>query len=292
MQISMFFGRIKTTFIIIPLMFLSVFPAAVNANSVNKEEMAKQSVNNYINAIQMGDVTEAVNWVIDTRFESINEQIEQYQEAISTDPFSNASLESIVSNSDSSFTVTLKLIRKENNEVNRVLLPVIKKEGEWKLLLDGQETMSDLVRKKIESERFSHRNTSQIMNDGMISPQASVYLGSYDEWLSKGGKTYSDKFDMTDLKIGISGYQYKPGFQDSVTAVYQVVKKGLFSDDVLGESIKTGYYPELPEYAKESFYQVLTLSNTNKPPSGVYLKVKNPSDNSGVAVKGWIYENQ
>lgn len=271
--------------LLMTLVIMTIFPVTINANSLNNSELelAKQAVNNYIEATQKGDVYEAIKWVSDSRFDSIDDQISQYKESINTDPFSNVSIEKIVKDSNSSFTVNLKMIRKENGEVNNVSLPVVNINGTWKLLIDGQETMSNAVRVKIQEER-----NIQEINKDLISPFAAVNLGNYEASLAKSGSTYSGKFDMTDIIVGITGWQYNPGTTTSRVVMYQIVNKGLFSDDVLGETSQSGYYPT----TSDAFYITLKLSNTFTPPKGVYLKAKNPSDITGVFVKGYIYENQ
>lgn len=270
---------------LISLVLLIISPNIINADSPidNEIELAKRSVISYIEATQSGDISEAIKWVIDTRFDTIDEQLNQYKESLTSDPFSTILIEDLVKETPSSYTVNLRLIRKDNGESNNLSLPVVNRNGQWKLLITGQETMSNAVRKQIQLER----NSLQI-KESIISPAAAVNLGNYEENLAKSGSTYSGKFNMTGLIIGITGWQYNPGTTSSRIVMYQIVKKGLFSDDVLGETSQSGYYPT----SSDAFYITLKLSNTFTPPSGVYLKAKNPSDITGVFVKGYIYENQ
>lgn len=267
-------------------MLVAIFPSITKAYSTDGKELAKQSVNNYIKAIQNRNVDEASKWVIDTRFNSTAEQISEYKELLSTNPFSKVYLERINANSDYSFTATLNLVRKDNNEVNKVSLPVINKDGKWKLLIEGQETMSSAVKGEIQLDKKLSG-----LSDDTITPMAAVHVGSYNDWLAKSGSTYSGSFDMIGKIIGVSGWQYQPAFTDARTVIYQIVKKGFFSDDVKGETTLTGYYTD-ESASGSSFYLTVSVTDGSSSLQGVSVKAKNASSISGVFVKGFIYENR
>ncbi|WP_268626239.1 hypothetical protein [Paenibacillus alvei] len=278
--------RLCSLIAVVGLMLVTVFPNTSKAYSANAKELAERSVSNYIKAVQTGDIIEATKWVIDSRFKAIDEQIAEYQDSLSTNPFSKVYLESIVPNSDSSFTAILNLVRKDSNELNKISLPVVNDNGEWKLLIEGTETMSNAVRERIQIEKKLDG-----MNEAIISPLVSVNLGNYEEWLKKADSTYSGKFDMVGSSIGVSGWQYQPGFSDDRTVVYQIVDKGFFSDDVKGEKTLTGYYSD-EHPSSNSFYITIKITDAASAPKGVYLKAKNASSISGVFVKGYIYKNR
>lgn len=277
MKKSKFFSGLAT-FLVVPLLLIASFPNISNAEEINEESLAKQSVTNYIEAIQAGDINEAVNWVIDTRFDSKDDQLAQYQDASINDPFSNASIEKIEPSSDNSFIVTLNLTRKTNGELNKISLPVIESNGNWKLLIEGQETKD----RNVKTEYFKQQKAVD-----EISPQASVNVGNYYEpFLDKGKSTYSGTFNMTsDLAVGITGWQENLMTPSSVTIRYSIVYKGVFSDDVLAETFVEGVYPQ----NSSAFY---TTIYTGSQSSGVSLKVTNPSSLSSRFVKGYIYVNQ
>lgn len=271
----------KKTLIVVPLVFLSAFPGFTNAESISQLELARQSVSNYIDAVYSGDITEAVKWVVDTRFDSQEEQIEQYNNALTSDPFSNASIVNVVPDSDNSFIVNLDLTRKETGEINNISLPIIEHEGTWKLYLNGQETMSDAVRTRNLSI------TQNENNDSLVVPLDATYLGSYeDQMVSTGGSAYSNQFDMTALSLGITGWLQVPGVTSQTTIRFNVVYKGFFSDDEIGEAFHTGFN----YWNGEAFYKTISVGAAH-PPKGVNLKITNVSAVHWVRIKGHIYGN-
>lgn len=267
----------KRTLVVVPLVLLSVFPGLSNAESISPLELAKESVSNYVEAVQSGDITEAVKWVVDTRFSSEQDQIEQYKESLTTDPFSNASIESVVPDSDSSFIATLDLTRKESGEINQISLPVIERDGIWKLFLNGVETKSTAV------EKLSNLQN----NKSLISPLASTLIASYgDETVGTGKSTYSSQFNMTQYSLGITGWQQVPGVTVESTMRYSVVYKGFFSDDTIGEK----FHPGFNTWNGAAFYETISVASAH-PPQGVYLKISNPSVAHAVRIRGHVYEN-
>jgi hypothetical protein len=110
MIILSFNGKIKTM-LLIPLFAISVFPGFAGAESVSNEELAKQSIKNYVEAAISGDASEAAKWVVDTRFNSEQEQLQEYKESASNNPFSDVSIKNVVSASDDTYTATVELKR-------------------------------------------------------------------------------------------------------------------------------------------------------------------------------------
>ncbi|AIQ17209.1 hypothetical protein H70357_11470 [Paenibacillus sp. FSL H7-0357] len=274
------FGKVTKTLIVIPLIVISAFSATTNASQISDQDLAKQSVSNYFNAIQDGDISEAVKWVIDTRFNSPEEQATQYQELLITDPFSNPTIESINSNSDGSYTATIELTRKDDGSLNEITLPIVQKDGSWKLLIEGTE-----IRDKNVITTYLNENKSE----STITPMASVNIGNYEDWLSKSDETYSNGFNMHSSSIGVTVWQYNPGSTDPVYVTYLIVIKGYLADLVLGETIHGPVYRPTTGSAD---YIVINNSKTGNAQNGVNLKIINPSAASGVYVKGYIYENQ
>ncbi|WP_340003377.1 hypothetical protein MHH52_14860 [Paenibacillus sp. FSL K6-0276] len=272
-----FFGKLKRTLVVVPLVLLSAFPGLSNAEATSPLELAKESVSNYIDAVQSGDITEAVKWVVDTRFSSEQDQIEQYNDNLTTDPFSNASIESVLPDSDSSFIVTLDLTRKENGEINKISLPVIEHEGTWKLLINGVETMSTAAQKL---------SNTQNNNKSLIAPQ-SVNIGNYgDSTVGKGDSIYSNQFNMTETVLGITGWQQVGGVTVESTMRYSVVYKHFYGDDTIGEIFHTGFN----YWNGAAFYETMSVAASHAP-QGVHLKISNPSDAHAVRVRGHIYGN-
>ncbi|MBE9917414.1 DUF4878 domain-containing protein [Paenibacillus donghaensis] len=276
MKLFSFKGKIKKAVLCVPLLVMSAFPGITGAEGITDAELAKESVSNFIEAAQSGNISDAVKWVVDTRFESTEEQVEQYKDSISSNPFSNASIKSIVPASENSFTASVDLTRKDTGEINNVLYPVIKQGDTWKVLINGQETMNNRVKKFIQLQE----------DKSAALPLASTHLGSYGDSLVKAGKSeYSNQFNMTEDRIGITGWQQIPGSLTKVDVRYSVVKKGIFSDDVYGQSFHNG----MNYWDGEAFYT--TVYTAGQTYSNVYLKVTNEDLGNTVRVKGHIYGN-
>ncbi|AIQ60089.1 hypothetical protein [Paenibacillus borealis] len=197
---------------------------------------------------------------------------------MTTDPFSTASIESVVAESESKFIATLDLTRKENGETTKISLPIIEKDGTWKLFLNGQETMSTAAQKISDLQN---------KNKSIIAPLASTLLGSYDDTIvGTGNSFYSNQFNMTQTSLGITGWQQVPGVSVDSTMRYSVVYKGFFSDDTIGEIFHTGFNG----WNGAAFYETISVGALNAP-QGVYLKISNPSAAHAVRVRGHIYGN-
>ncbi|MBE0336121.1 DUF4878 domain-containing protein [Paenibacillus sp. 23TSA30-6] len=278
MKISSFNGKIKKTMLLIPLFAISVFPGFAGAESVSNEELAKQSIKNYVEAAQSGDASEATKWVIDTRFKSEQEQLKEYKESLSDNPFSDVSIKNVVSDSDDTYTATVELTRKDDGSINTVTYPIVKKDDNWKVLVGGQETKSKKVEKLIQSQSEENSTSS-------VKP-LSIELTSYgDELVKSGNSIYSNsQFNMTEDRAGITGWQQIPGSVSKASVRYSIVKKGIFSDDAYGQVFQTGFN----SWNGAAFYNTIY---TGRQYSGVYLKVTNEELGNTVRVRGHVYGN-
>ncbi|MCM3342432.1 hypothetical protein M3650_28350 [Paenibacillus sp. MER TA 81-3] len=119
---------------------LSVSMSSVSKASIPDIQEAKNTVENYIEAIESKNVDEIMKWVKDTRFDSPAQQRSQYFTMFSNDPFSNASMINIQKINNNTMSVSIELDRKSNKESEIIQLPVIKEDGKWKLLVAGVET--------------------------------------------------------------------------------------------------------------------------------------------------------
>lgn len=267
--------KVTKSLLLVPLLVLSLSTGITNAEPISSKDLAEQSVNNYIKAVQEGDISKAANWVIDERFSTAEEQLNQYKEALISNPFSEVNLKSITPNPDDSYTALVELTRKDSGELNTVSYPVIYKDNSWKLVINGQETMS----KKVEK-------LTRHQNSVVISPLAATELGSYSEFLLKVGKSaYSNKFDMTENIVGVTGWQQIAGSVSDTTVRYSIVKKGLFSDDAYGQTFYTGWN----YWNGAAFY--ITITTSSRTYSGVHLKATNEDIGNSIAIRGHIYGN-
>jgi hypothetical protein len=255
--------KIKKTMLLVPLLVMSAFPGIVGAEGLSTEELAKQSVSNYLEAAQSGNASEAVKWVIDTRFNSTEEQLQQYKESVNSNPFSDVSLKSITPASNNTFSALVELTRKDDGEINEVSYPVIEQGDSWKVIIDGQETMSKKVDNSIKSKMSESK-----MSESHISPLA-VELASYGpDYIGPGKKTYSNEFNMTSNIVGITGWQQILGSISKSDASYSIVTKNFYGDDVHGRTFVNVF----TNWNGSAFYDTVT---TDQQRNNVYLKVIN-----------------
>ncbi|MFC5447502.1 hypothetical protein [Paenibacillus aestuarii] len=116
------------------------FSAPSSEAAIPDVQAAKQSVTNYIDAIEKHDVNELIKWVKDSRFNSLEEQKTAYATMFSNDPFEKAVITTVKKVDDNNLIVSLKLIRKGNGKSQTLDLPLIKDNGSWKLYITGVET--------------------------------------------------------------------------------------------------------------------------------------------------------
>ncbi|MET3211098.1 UNVERIFIED_CONTAM: type II secretory pathway pseudopilin PulG [Paenibacillus sp. PvR008] len=277
-------GKIKKTMLLIPLLAMSVFPGLTGAESASNEELAKQSIKNYVEAAQSGDVSEAAKWVVDTRFNSEEEQLKEYKESLSSTPFSDVSIKNVVSASDATYsdptyTATVELTRKDDGSINTVTYPIIKKGDSWKVLLGGQETKSKKVEKLIQSQ--SEENSTSSVKP--LSIELTSY-GSGTQWVSSGASIYSGQFNMTEDRVGIAGWQQIPGGTSKCAVRYSIVKKGIFGDDAYGQVFQTGFN----YWNGAAFYNTIYTGNQY---SGVHVRATNEELGNTVKLRGHVYGN-
>lgn len=105
-----------------------------------ESQVAKQAVINYIQAAEKQDANEIMKWVKDTRFESLEQQKNEYKEMFRNDPFEKVQVTRIKEVDENNMIVSLKMIRKGKGKTQSLDLPVIKEDGNWKLLITGVET--------------------------------------------------------------------------------------------------------------------------------------------------------
>ncbi|PPQ46865.1 hypothetical protein C5G87_19640 [Paenibacillus peoriae] len=265
----------------IPLLAMSVFPGLTGAESVSNEELAKQAIKNYVEAGKSGDGLKASKWVIDTRFNSEEEQMKVYNESLKDNPFSDVNIKNVASASDDTYAATVELTRKDDGSINTVTYPIIKKNDSWKVLIDGQqETKSKKVEKLIQSQSVENTN-----NTSSVKP-LSTELTSYGDELVKSGKSiYSNsQFNMTESSVGITGWQQVPGSVSKCAVRYIIVSKGIWSDDAYGQIFQTSFN----YWNGAAFYNTIYAGQTR---SGVYLKVTDEELGNTVRVRGHIYGN-
>jgi hypothetical protein len=267
-------NRFKKALLLVPLLALTILPGITSAASESDDELAKQALSNYIDAVKKEDVHEAMNWVIDKRFDSTQEQLDAYSGALKDNPFSDVTITDISPVPDGTFTADVELTRKDTGEVNNVSYQLIKSNETWKVIIDGQETASNRVIQK----------TIQLEPSDAIIPLAATLLASYgDSPVSVDDSIYSNEFDMTEASIGITGWQENPGSIGQADVRYALVKKGIFSDEMLGSVVILKY----TAWNGAAFYTTIDVGYAY---SDVHLKVTNVDDNQ-IRVRGHVYGN-
>lgn len=106
--------------------------------SQDVEQEVQQAVTGYINAVKTGNVDEAVKYVHDTRFPNVEATKAQYKNLFKESPMSHAEIVSIVEVDDTHAQVTIKAKTKLSG-TQEVTLPVVKEDGQWKVLITGQK---------------------------------------------------------------------------------------------------------------------------------------------------------
>ncbi|WP_010493849.1 DUF4878 domain-containing protein [Paenibacillus elgii] len=246
------------------------------------EEEAEQSVKNYIKAIEKKDVEEMTKWVKDTRFQSIGEQKQEYQKMFDVDPFSDFKIVDTKTKDDKNVNVTIQLMRKDTKQIEKVELPIIKdNDSKWKLVLGDAETKAQNVTYTVRSGNEQAKNP--------ISTEALTSIAYYEFFLHKApgdfiypAKTYSaSSFDVIGNYVTIKGHQQE-SFHSPVYVLYQVVVKGLFTDDVKGGLLLNGYFPKTGTWYNYDFWVT--------PVKGAHLKITNTSSETGSHGAGNVYE--
>lgn len=250
----------KSITLLATLFLLStIFTFGVSASSSSEEESAKQSVINYIEAINTENPSEIVKWVEDIRFESTEDQIKQYEFLFTESNYSNYQLTEMNQNGQD-FKAKIKLDFKDNTESVFVDIPVRKVNNVWKLIVEGQEVRTN--------ETISKISTPEIISKSDVQPFADVAYWK----MSLGITDYSTtSFNMTGRSVNIIGWQEVLGTQSEPTVSYQIVKKGFLTDDVLGETIIQGIYTQNGTRYNDSISTAMS-GNT-----GVHVKVVNYS---------------
>ncbi|MFB5268418.1 hypothetical protein ACE41H_16770 [Paenibacillus enshidis] len=256
-------------------------------SDTNDEVQAKQAVVNYLQAIENQDTDELTKWVEDTRFSSLTEQEEQYENQFENDNFTDYTLNDFDENGDS-YEATITMTRKATGEVHSLNLPVEKFGDQWKLVVNGQETMSENVKARLQSNQ--NNEVGEISPNEIKPLAAAVAYWSFS--FTRNGvvlpntSAYSDKFDMTGNSVTINGWQELPGSTRSVTLLYSIVEKGFLGDDVYGETTVAGRYPQNGTWYSTS----IRNENSNTPPSDVSIKIYNPSSTIGPSGAGNAYQ--
>ncbi|WP_248929668.1 hypothetical protein [Paenibacillus hamazuiensis] len=258
---------------------LVISPQKTNASETDVQ-LAKSTVNSYIKAVEKQDPEEMVKWVIDKRFTSSEQQKSEYNVILRNNEFNDAKLENIKKTGET-IKATISLKRKNDGRVESVELPVVKDmDSTWKLVIGDVST---------RDEKSIVYDTSEKKSSNPNMSTLSTAVAYYEFDLAKQGSccthtAYSDSsFDMTGYSVGINGWQELPSTNTKVTVVYQIVKKGVFSDDVKGEKIIQDFY------RKKGTWYYETISTFEKE-SGVYLKITNPSSTNGVYGAGNVYQ--
>lgn len=117
--------------------------STTSASAVSSEEAAaKQSVKNYISAVEKKDVNEMVQWVTDVRV-SPDKQKLLYNQILNNNPFSDSKLIDFKQNGEK-WIANIALNRKDDTQTTEVVsIPVIKDNGKWKLLIEGVSTRDE-----------------------------------------------------------------------------------------------------------------------------------------------------
>ncbi|MCU6796528.1 hypothetical protein OB236_30825 [Paenibacillus sp. WQ 127069] len=151
--------------------------STTSASAVSSEEAAvKQSVKNYISAVEKKDVNEMVQWVTDIRV-SPDKQKLLYNQVLNNNPFSDSKLIDFKQDGEK-WIANIALNRKDDTQTTEVVsIHLIKDNGKWKLLIEGVSTRNE---KSLSSKAGPSSKSS------IITP-LSTSVSNYSFSLGKSG---------------------------------------------------------------------------------------------------------
>ncbi|MDU7472318.1 MAG: DUF4878 domain-containing protein [Paenibacillus macerans] len=254
------------------------------ADSSKNEPNPEQVVTSYIKAIEDKNVDAVINLVKDTRYSSLQDLKQEYENMISDNVFIDIKAGNVKTVNESNAEVQLVAQRNDGLNETDITLPLIKEDGNWKILITGQETSRENVVKFSEFKPFT---SSEIRP---FSGSIAYYEFSHTKRQSGIGYHYTSystsSFDMNGRSVTINGWQENLGTTSDVSVKYSIVKKNLFGDDVKGDTTLTKRYPKDGTWYSAQISVDLGDSGI----SGVYLKTENVSSVRGADGAGNVYQ--
>lgn len=250
----------------------------------DKDISANEVVSKYIKAINEKKIESITDLVIDTRYSSQEDLQRDYKGMVNDNVYTEIEVKDISTIDDSNAIVHLVAERNDGLKATDIDLPLVKNNGDWKILITGQETSRE---DRVNFSEFKAQSTSEIKP---FSVSIAYYEFSHTKRLSGIGYHYTaystSSFDMNGRSVNINGWQENPGTSSDVDVKYSIVKKNLFGDDVKGATSLSGRYPKYGAWYNTS----ITVDSSDSGISGVYLKTENTSSIRGASGAGNVYQ--
>lgn len=111
--------------------------AATSGASSEAEKEAKFAITQYMNAVKKGDVETMAKYAKDTRYANIDEAKKDYKEIVKQNPVTKADILDVKKIDENNMLV--KILLSQNHVENaEVELPMVKENGDWKIVITGQ----------------------------------------------------------------------------------------------------------------------------------------------------------
>lgn len=239
-----------------------IFSMPFLADAANKEiTPEKEILIKYLEAVKSQDVDEAVEYVNDSRYESIEQQKEDYRDLFNKDKLVEYNIDE--NNKDSnSLVVTLNF---ENGKVSKVPFNIV----------------SNKVSIDFDSIQTNEYEVIQEGTDTTIGLNA-INLCEYNFWARSGGSTF-----YSDCVFGISGTStlklaltqdndYSSTQTPGIT--YTITKHSWYGDDDWGYKYVSGSYTDP---------YTVTISGKSNSLSGAQIRFETKSHSYPVAYEGY-----
>lgn len=247
-------------------------PQVYAASATTNIEVAKQSVQAFIDAFESGDVNEAVKHVKDTRDNNGVSIQSNYVEYIDQHKKDKSKIK-LISIENTNNTLQANIQIEEKGEKYNISLPLIEEKGEWKLFVDGSVSID----KSLETRNVASQNLSSVTDspstDNFVLAAEAVPLVRYS-FTSVNSRSYSpvysDKFTVSEERAQLYAWQQSQNAA-SADITYRVVKKGFFGDSEFSTNWNlSGNYSDgnrqghnFPGIPNDSGYQIRLTANTS-----------------------------
>lgn len=214
----MFRKKIIATFAVF-LLVSSLTLASKGFAQQSSESKARETVENFILALTNEDYSAALNLVIDDRFPSTKEQIEEYKSNAHT--ISNLEVQSVDVSVENLYFVNLK--NPQSTADIHEVIPVKEVDGEMKLWL-------------------SKDDNTKTNSDFSIQTLADHYSGT---GFLYGAHYTIDQFSIPSgvSNVVVQGWQYSSNSYPAVVS-YQLAKDAIFGYTVYGSAVSVDYNGE------------------------------------------------
>ena len=118
--------------------------ASTSSASSKAEKEAKFVINKYLDAVKKGDVEEFAKYAKDTRFTNMEEAKKEYKDIVKQNPVKKAEVLEVKQVDENNMVAKVRF--SQVNVVDaEVQLPMIKENGDWKIVITGQNVKANAI---------------------------------------------------------------------------------------------------------------------------------------------------